>query len=43
MLSENGNRLYVSGAKSGVAEVTIPNVMQSNGVIHVISSVLLPN
>jgi uncharacterized surface protein with fasciclin (FAS1) repeats len=43
MLSENGNHLYVTGEKSGVAEVTIPNVMQSNGVIHVISSVLLPN
>jgi uncharacterized surface protein with fasciclin (FAS1) repeats len=41
--SENGSHLYVSGAKSGVAEVTIANVKQSNGVIHVISSVLLPN
>ena len=39
---ENGN-LYVEGAKSGVAEITIPNVMQSNGVIQVVSSVLLPN
>ncbi len=42
-LSENGTHIFVMGAKSGVAEVTIPNVMQSNGVIHVVSSVLVPN
>lgn len=42
-LSSDGGHIYVQGAKSGVAEVTIPNVMQSNGVIHVISSVLVPN
>ena len=41
-LTENGTKLFVSGAKSGVAEVTIPNVKQSNGVIHVISTVVLP-
>jgi uncharacterized surface protein with fasciclin (FAS1) repeats len=39
----NNGHLYVEGAKSGVAEVTIPNVMQSNGVIQVVNSVLLPN
>lgn len=39
---ENGH-MYVEGAKSGVAEITIPNVMQSNGVIQVVNSVLLPN
>ena len=38
-----GTKIYLQGAKSGVAEVTIPNVMQSNGVIHVVSSVLVPN
>ncbi len=43
ILSENGTHLFVSGEKSGVAEVTISNVKQSNGVIHVINSVLLPN
>ena len=43
MLSENGTKLFVSGAKTGVSEVTIANVKQSNGVIHVINSVLLPN
>jgi uncharacterized surface protein with fasciclin (FAS1) repeats len=35
--------LYVSGEQSGVAEVSISNVMQSNGVIHVVRLVLLPN
>ncbi|MGH7041675.1 MAG: fasciclin domain-containing protein, partial [Acetobacteraceae bacterium] len=38
----NGH-VYVEGDKSGVAEITIPNVMQSNGVIQVVSSVLVPN
>src|SRR5579875_3538750 len=42
-ISQNGTHLFVTGAKSGVAEVTIPNVLQSNGVIHVVSSVLVPN
>jgi uncharacterized surface protein with fasciclin (FAS1) repeats len=42
-VTEQGNKLFVSGEKSGVAEVSIPNVMQSNGVIHVVTSVLLPN
>lgn len=41
-VSEDNGHLFVSGAKSGVAEVTVPDVMQSNGVIQVISSVLLP-
>ena len=39
----DGSKIFVAGAKSGVAEVTIPNVLQSNGVIHVVSSVLVPN
>ena len=42
-ITQNGNMLFIEGAKSGVAEVTIPNVNQSNGVIHVVSSVLVPN
>jgi uncharacterized surface protein with fasciclin (FAS1) repeats len=29
--------------KGGIATVTIANVFQSNGVIHVVDSVLLPN
>jgi uncharacterized surface protein with fasciclin (FAS1) repeats len=41
-LSENGKKLFISGEESGIAEVTISNVKQSNGVIHVINTVLLP-
>jgi uncharacterized surface protein with fasciclin (FAS1) repeats len=41
--SEDNGHIYIKGEKSGVAEVTISNVGQSNGVIHVVSSVLLPN
>jgi len=37
-----GGRLWVIDAKGDKAEVTIPNVMQSNGVIQVIDKVLLP-
>ncbi len=40
--ADNGH-LYVGGAKGGIAAITVPNVMQSNGVIQVVSSVLLPN
>jgi uncharacterized surface protein with fasciclin (FAS1) repeats len=29
--------------KGDISTVTIPNVMQSNGVIHVVDTVLLPN
>jgi uncharacterized surface protein with fasciclin (FAS1) repeats len=42
-ISENGAKLFISGEKSGVAEVTISDVKQSNGVIHVINTVVLPN
>src|SRR6185437_5916789 len=41
-VSTNGMHLYVTGEKSSVAEITIPYVIQSNGVIQVVSSVLLP-
>ena len=37
-----GKNLVLVDAKGGVATVTIANVMQSNGVIHVINRVLLP-
>ena len=37
----NGH-IWVIDAKGDKAEVTIPNVMQSNGVIQVINKVLLP-
>lgn len=37
-----GKDLTVTDAKGGVAHVTTGNVMQSNGVVHVIDKVLLP-
>ena len=36
------SHLTVTDAKGDVAWITIPNVMQSNGVIHVINKVLIP-
>ncbi|MGB8265700.1 MAG: fasciclin domain-containing protein [Candidatus Velthaea sp.] len=35
-------RLVLTDAKGGKATVTIPDVYQSNGVIHVVNSVLMP-
>ncbi|MBP7351535.1 MAG: fasciclin domain-containing protein [Comamonas sp.] len=37
-----GSKVMLTDEKGGVATVTIPNVYQSNGVIHVIDKVLLP-
>jgi len=37
-----GGNVYVMDAKGGTAMVTIANVYQSNGVIHVVDKVLLP-
>lgn len=37
-----GKRLYVVDESGTAAEVTIPDVNQSNGVIHVVNRVLLP-
>lgn len=36
-------KIMLTDEKGGMATVTIPNVFQSNGVIHVINAVLLPN
>jgi uncharacterized surface protein with fasciclin (FAS1) repeats len=38
-----GKDIVITDEKGGTAKVTISNVYQSNGVIHVIDSVLLPN
>ncbi len=38
----HGGRVMLTDAKGGMAMVTIANVMQSNGVIHVIDHVLMP-
>ncbi len=37
-----GKKLMLTDAKGGHAMVTIPNVTQSNGVIHVVDTVLMP-
>jgi uncharacterized surface protein with fasciclin (FAS1) repeats len=37
-----GSRLMLTDAKGGTSHVTIGNVMQSNGVIHVIDTVVMP-
>ena len=41
--SMQGKDLVLTDEKGGMAKVTISNVSQSNGVIHVIDTVLLPN
>ncbi|SHF67121.1 Uncaracterized surface protein containing fasciclin (FAS1) repeats [Pedobacter caeni] len=38
-----GDKLVLKDEKGGMATVTIANVHQKNGVIHVIDSVLMPN
>lgn len=39
---KSGGGWWVVDAKGGKARITIPNVMQSNGVIHVVDAVLMP-
>jgi uncharacterized surface protein with fasciclin (FAS1) repeats len=39
----NGKHIELKDEKGGTAMVTIANVFQSNGVIHVIDSVVMPN
>jgi len=39
----SGGKVMLTDEKGGMATVTIADVYQSNGVIHVIDSVLLPN
>lgn len=41
--SMDGDKLILTDEKGGMATVTIANVMQKNGVIHVIDTVLMPN
>ena len=40
--SKHGKGWMITDAKGGTAMITIANVMQSNGVIHVIDTVLMP-
>jgi uncharacterized surface protein with fasciclin (FAS1) repeats len=42
ILSDNGGTLMVTDSKGGMAQVTIPDVYQSNGVIMVVNKVLMP-
>jgi uncharacterized surface protein with fasciclin (FAS1) repeats len=41
--SLKGDKITLQDEKGGTATVTVANVRQSNGVIHVIDSVLVPN
>jgi uncharacterized surface protein with fasciclin (FAS1) repeats len=41
--SMNGDTLVLTDEKGGMSKVTIANVKQSNGVIHVVDTVLMPN
>jgi uncharacterized surface protein with fasciclin (FAS1) repeats len=38
-----GKNIVLKDEKGGMSTVTIPDVFQSNGVIHVVDSVVLPN
>ncbi len=38
-----GNNLILTDEKGGRSKVTIANVKQSNGVIHVVDTVLMPS
>jgi uncharacterized surface protein with fasciclin (FAS1) repeats len=41
-LSTSGGKVFIKDENGGTAQVTIADVKQSNGVIHVINHVLLP-
>ena len=41
-VKKSGNQVMITDAKGGSSTVTISNVNQSNGVIHVIDTVLMP-
>lgn len=41
-VTDMGRKLMITDAKGGMASVTIPDVNQSNGVIHVVDAVLMP-
>ena len=42
-VTQNGSQLWLTDAKGGKSMVTIGDVMQSNGVIHVVDTVLMPS
>jgi uncharacterized surface protein with fasciclin (FAS1) repeats len=42
-VKRSGDKVMIIDAKGGSSTVTIPNVNQSNGVIHVVDTVLMPS
>ena len=42
-ISQSGDTLWVKDAKGGTSKITISNVLQSNGVIHLLDTVLMPS
>lgn len=38
-----GSKIMLTDEKGGMSTVTVANVLQSNGVIHVVDTVLMPN
>ena len=40
---EKDGHIVLKDEKGGMSTVTIPNVFQSNGVIHVVDTVVMPN
>jgi len=42
IVSDSGGSLMVTDSKGGSAQITIPDVFQSNGVIMVVNKVLMP-
>lgn len=43
IVMQKGKKLYLTDEKGGMAWITIADVFQSNGVIHVVNAVLMPN
>jgi uncharacterized surface protein with fasciclin (FAS1) repeats len=41
-VSKEGHMLILTDAKGGMSKITISNVFQSNGVIDVVDTVLMP-
>ncbi len=41
-VKHDGDKVWIVDAKGGKSMVTISNVNQSNGVIHVVDTVLMP-
>ena len=39
---ENADGLWVKDEKGRMAQITIKDVQQSNGIIHVVDTVLMP-